>query len=72
VVIGIITHEKRVVENGTYMEVAALHPGGSPSVTDGCAMVDVVVWINPEPSVRTKVANVGRPATVGSAVALKW
>jgi hypothetical protein len=65
-------HENRVVKTEMRVEVAALHPGGSPRVTEGCAMVEVVVWINPEASVRTKVAKVGNPASVGNAVTFWW
>jgi len=61
-------HENSVVESVMRIEVAAFHPGGWPSVTEGCATVLVVVWISPEESVRTKVANVGSPPTVGIAV----
>jgi hypothetical protein len=32
-----------VVENGMRVEVAVLHPGGSPRVTEGVVMVEVVV-----------------------------
>ena len=52
--------------------VAVFTPGGSPRVTEGCAIVEVVVWINPEASVRTKVAMLGNPPTVGNAVILRW
>lgn len=38
-----IVHEKRAKESGMFMEVAALHPGGSPRVTDGCTIMEVVV-----------------------------
>jgi len=49
-------HESKVIESGTHMEVAVFDPGGSPRVTEGCAIVEVVVRINPEASVMTKVA----------------
>lgn len=38
-----IMHANRVVESGMRVEVAVLHPGGSPRVTEGCAIVEVVV-----------------------------
>jgi len=41
-------------------------------VTEGCGTADVVVCINPEESVMTKVAKVGNPASTGSAVTLGW
>jgi hypothetical protein len=50
-------HESKVIESGTCMEeVAVFDPGGSPRVTEGCAIVEVVVRISPEASVMTKVA----------------
>ena len=35
-------HESKVIER-TCMEVAVFDPGGSPRVTEGCAIVEVVV-----------------------------
>jgi len=60
----------RVIGNEILVEVPALHPGGSPRVIDGCAMVEMVVWMNPEESVTTKVTKFGSPATIGNAVTL--
>lgn len=51
------------------VEAAPLHPGGSPRVTDGCAIVLVEVCINPNESVRTSVARLPKPSSVGNAVA---
>jgi len=35
-------HESKVIESGTCVEVAVFDPG-SPRVTEGCAIVEVVV-----------------------------
>jgi hypothetical protein len=48
-----MTYECKVIESGTRVKVAVF---GSPRVTEGCAIVEVVVRINPEASVMTKVA----------------
>lgn len=47
---------------------APVHPGGLPSVTEGCAIVLVEVCISPNESVRTSVTKLPRPLSVGNAV----
>jgi hypothetical protein len=36
-------HEDKIKEDGICIAVPALQPGGCPSVTEGCAIVEVVV-----------------------------
>ena len=45
-----------------------VHPGGSPSVMDGCAIVLVEVCISPNESVRMSVTKLPKPFSVGNAV----
>lgn len=51
-------------------EAASVHPGGTPSVTDSSAAVEVEVVSAPDASVMMNVCSVGEGIIVGNAVRL--
>ena len=60
-----------VVATGACRATPLLHPGGTPSVINEGAMVEVEVVRTPAELVTTKVARVGGEEIVGNAEALK-